>query len=122
MNRLLTLIFALLTSYAGAGDDPTVTEGLKRLDDVQKEAETWAAKQQSIARQRENDCLKAFGHKGFCACLNKELHWVLGFDGYIRIVTATPDQLSSVPTDERAVVDSAVRARELCVRRTVTPK
>lgn len=123
MNKLLALFVALLlSSYAAAGDDTKGGERMKQLHEIQKEAETWAAKQQSIARQRQTECLNAFGHKGFCSCLTRELHWVLGFDEYIRIVTATPDQLSSVPADERAVVESAVRAREVCVQRTVNPK
>lgn len=123
MNRLFAFVVVLLISYGhAAGDDQPMSERLKRLEEIEKEAETWAAKQQSIARQRENDCMSAFGHQAFCSCLNKELHWVLGFDSYVRIVTATPDQLSAVPSDERQVVETAIRAREVCVRRSVVPE
>jgi hypothetical protein len=83
-----------------------------------KEAETWAAKQNAIARQREHDCMSAFGSTAFCRCLNNELHWVLSFDSYIRIVTAPPNQLASVPVSEKPVVNSAIRAREVCVPRS----
>ena len=122
MKTFFVVFLVVFIPHAIAEDKAPLSEQLKRLDQSRKEAETWAAKEQSIARQRENDCFNAFGHKPFCTCLNKELHWILTFDSYVRIATATSDQLLSALGDERAVIDSAVRAREVCVRRTITPR
>lgn len=91
---------------------------MENLNQISKEADGWAARQHAIARERQQQCLDAFGHKLFCSCLNEELHWVLGFDSYIRIITApSTGAASDLLPDERAAIESVYMAREKCVKK-----
>jgi len=114
---LLAATFFSLLSSAALGEDEKTKEMLRELDRISEEAQSWSAKQRAIARARLNDCVSAFGNEEFCSCLNKELHWVLDFESYIRIITTPPGEISKdLKPDEELVVDSVYKAREKCVK------
>jgi hypothetical protein len=105
------------------GEDDRANEILRQLDTISKEAESWSAKQRAIARDRLIDCIDAFGNEEFCSCLNNELHWVLSFESYIRVITTAPKGISKdLEPDEKLVVDSVYKAREKCVKQSFEHK
>jgi len=123
-THFLILVFFVLVLPSGMCNAQDKNQELKtqkmmeRLNNISEEAEGWAAKQRAIARERQQQCFDAFGHKKFCSCLCDELHWVISFDTYIRIITApTTGAASELSPDERAVIDSVYKAREKCVEK-----
>jgi hypothetical protein len=70
-------------------------------------------------RQKRNQCVRAIGDRLLCGCLADELATGTSFAEYIRVVTATPDELgyADLSAGEREHVDSVVHARDVCVRR-----
>jgi hypothetical protein len=91
---------------------------MERLNQYSRESEGWVAKEHKISRERLQQCFEAFGHEGFCSCLNEELHWVLSFDSYIRIITApSAAAASDASPDERKAIESVYTAREKCVEK-----
>lgn len=120
----LLLVLALLLPIAVAAEEPTfdpestetARETLELLKKQGEEAESWADLQRTIARKRLNACMAAFGNRSFCKCLNEELHWVLDFDSYVRIVTSPGAEPKPQPASaEQRVVNSVFRAREQCI-------
>jgi hypothetical protein len=127
------ILVAMWSSVSWATDQATTPEAtsnplkkspdgsdveLQKLRGILQEGESWADLQRSVARQRLTACTAAFGNKVFCACLNANLHWVLGFDTYIRVITAPgsePDP--SARTEEQRAINSVFRSREKCVAR-----
>ena len=64
-------------------------EQLETLDKLRSAVEGMGQAIESIARKRRIACLKAFGHDGFCHCLNERLAIGVTFDVYIAAVTGT---------------------------------
>jgi 1-aminocyclopropane-1-carboxylate deaminase/D-cysteine desulfhydrase-like pyridoxal-dependent ACC family enzyme len=118
-KHLIGFLLVIVSSICNAQNENQELDTQKmmeHLNKISKEAEGWTAKQRTIARERQQQCLDAFGHKQFCSCLNEELHWVLGFDSYIRIITApTTSAASDSSPDEHAAIESVYKAREKCV-------
>ncbi len=118
---LIFLVLVITSGMCNAQDknqELKIQKMMEHLNQISEEAEGWAAKQRAIARERQQQCLDAFGHKQFCSCLSDELHWVIRFDTYIRIITApTTRAASKLSPDERAVIDSVYKAREKCIEK-----
>ena len=116
---LLIILLVLASSICSSQEkskDLDTKKMMERLSQISEDAEVWAAKQRTIARERYQQCFDAFGHEDFCSCINEELHWVLGFHSYIRIITAPSiGATSDASPDERAVIESVYKAREKCV-------
>jgi hypothetical protein len=71
----------------------------------------------TISRKRVAACTMAFGHSGFCECLDKNLGIGANFDLYISAVTKTKEEIEYTKLDAnlKALVDGALKAREQCV-------
>ena len=72
----------------------------------------------SMVEARVDDCLNAFGHTTYCECMDVRLAPGLPFMGYVHIVTKTRNEIgyNKLSDDEKAMVDSAYEAREICVK------
>lgn len=81
--------------------------------------ETDLAITSSMVEARVDDCLKAFGHATYCECMDARLAPGLPFLGYVHIVTKTKNEIgyNKLSNDEKAMVNSAYEAREMCVRK-----
>ena len=89
---------------------------LDNFDELSIGAEKWVAIKNEIARKRTQQCMDAFGYENFCSCLNRELHWVLGFDSYIQTITSPfTGAAPNASPDEKKAIESVYRAREKCV-------
>ena len=118
MRTLVTLLLACLAVNASAQSKQPPS--LRDLEKIQREGDSWSAKQGAIARERESACVSAFGHRKFCECLSSELHWVLSFDSYVRLISTSTQ--ASVTPDDKVLLDSARRSRERCVAKHVQQK
>ncbi|TCV82907.1 hypothetical protein [Sulfurirhabdus autotrophica] len=116
MRTIFVVVLLLLTAISAQAQDTSSSQRLQKLDKLQRESETWAAKQEGIARERKNACINAFGHREFCECLSQELHWIITFENYIGAVTI-PSAYVPVNSDEKSIIASASRARSVCVAR-----
>ncbi len=118
---LICILLIIVSGICNAQDkkkEIDTSKMLEQLNQISEEADGWVAKQNAIARERKQQCIDAFGHEQFCSCLSEKLHWVLGFDSYIRIITApTTGVASDVSPDERAAIESVYKAREKCVEK-----
>lgn len=76
----------------------------------------------SMTRQKESDCLKAFGSQNFCKCLSENLPVPVSFELYVTIVTTPKDKLgySELDQENKDVVDVTINAREKCVKKQST--
>ena len=61
--------------------------------------------------------MMAFGHEGFCLCLNNKLAIGLNFDGYITAVTRSKADLGypKLSLENKTLIDGALSTREACV-------
>lgn len=132
MHRLLSrhLCFVALWALSVSAAEPGAGPDERTLVDLMTEAELVEAIKRegfpgdqflATARQNGEDryykCMQTFGHKTFCECLEKQLPWVLRFDTYVRMVTATPRELASPRMDSgyRGLIDHAIAVRNICV-------
>lgn len=91
-------------------------EFLESLPEIGKQAPSWVELELTISRNRVNACMAAIGHRQFCNCLNSELHWILGFDSYVRIIMSPDARPNPQPTtDEERAVNTVFSARERCI-------
>lgn len=69
-----------------------------------------------ISRQKNLDCLKAFGDKIFCQCLSDKSPVGVSFIDYIQIVTNSKESLgySKADNEAKALIDNSLKAREDC--------
>jgi hypothetical protein len=121
----LMLLILPITVFAEEGkqaDIDKAKQGLEKLYQIREQGEVWAARQKTISRERYQQCYSAFGHKSFCQCLSGQLHWVLGFDSYINIITASSAEIEAANDEERVLIDSVYKAREYCVDKHIQTK
>ena len=92
------------------GGTPASDPGFKALDTL--------AELKKISDERHAACLKSFGHKRFCNCLNGRLTLDLTFDDYIVLVTRTRDDPAyrSLPEEKQKLADAAAGARDQCMK------
>lgn len=91
---------------------------LEKLKSLAQQAEAWADLEKSISRERVSACMAAFGDPSFCECLNENLHWIVRFETYIRVITAPEARpRPAAESDESQAINSIFRAREQCVAR-----
>ena len=126
MNQyLLALILAISTFSAfgevGSGQGkPRTKEQIDQLEagtNALEALKNLKSSFESKMRARGNNCRKAFGHEQFCECLNSKLVVGLSFLDYVLVITNTKDDIGykDMPEEQRGVVDSAYRVRDLCV-------
>ena len=123
MERLITRISAtalavLLTGSVHAEDETgrKLQDTLQKLEAVQSEADSWAALEKATSRDRVRACEAAIGSAPFCSCLNKGLNWAIGFETYVRVISAADAHPNPGATDSEGVaINSIFRAREKCV-------
>jgi hypothetical protein len=128
-QMLVGVIVALSAAGQATGQadrKPPTKEQLERrkqVDDLQSTANATLQTIDDISRKRLTACIMAFGHEGFCNCLNKKLSIYLDFEAYIRVVTRSKADLGydKLPTDGQKLVDGAVKARETCVATVWAP-
>jgi len=104
------LLIAIRTAAAdGSGQYPDLRPGFKALDTL--------AELKAISDARNAACMKAFGDKRFCICLNGRLTLDLSFDDYIVLVTKTADDPAylSLPVEKRELLDEVTAVRDRCV-------
>ena len=102
---------------------PPSIEELEQLESILRgeklidELEILRKSMKDMWAERRYDCLKAFGHREFCSCLNDNLSAFLTFDDYIISVTESKEELNyqSRAEDERNLIDNAIRVRDECV-------
>lgn len=122
---LLILLAAVQAASAGDSGSPATPAPARRYEDLRpgfKALDTLAAlKAQSDARQAA--CMKAFGERRFCVCLNGRLTLDLSFDDYIVLVTKTRDDPAwqALPAEKRGLADEAAAVRDRCVDGTGGP-
>lgn len=116
---LLLMIVACRTAVADNtvpdAPPPTGTQledlrpGFKALDTL--------AELKAISDARNAACMKAFGDKRFCVCLNGRLTLDLNFDDYIVLITKTTDDpvYRSLPVEKRDLLNEVTSVRDRCV-------
>jgi len=94
-----------------------VEEGIQALDAINQMRITMEAMIEYHENEFQSVCLKAIGHSGLCACLERLTPTVVGFVVYAQIVTSTRDKLGyeNLGADGKALVDTTRAARDACV-------
>lgn len=80
-----------------------------------QEGERWADMERANARKRSADCMAAFGNERFCSCLNTNVHFLVDFETYVRVVTSDTRPVPAPKTEEERLINTIFRAREVCV-------
>jgi hypothetical protein len=83
---------------------------VRKLDEL-------TAQMDEMTRTRELDCLKAFGRKPFCHCINEKLPVVLSFSEYVSITTRSKEAngYEKLSPDLREAYDRVTSIRNHCV-------
>jgi len=94
-------------------------EQLQQDDDFLKLMDKMKVVEERMSQNKRYNCIKAFGHAGFCNCLIDELPVGLSFKDYIIIVTSTKEELGydKLSKDDKKMVDKVITARDLCVHK-----
>lgn len=126
MKSPMLVVIAAFASLASAEEPqqakkPMTREQAEQIEALEAAQDSLKELMQAvdgITRERRFACIKAFGHRAFCECLNENMAVGVSFDDYIVAITRTDEQLSysSLPDDKRTLIDSARRTREQCVK------
>ena len=78
---------------------------------------------QQRTKRKELLCMKAFGHKVFCACLAHESPVGVTFEQYLTIVITARDEMnySGLKDEDKTLVDNSRRARDVCAEQAFKP-
>lgn len=123
-SMIIAILFSIIiVGYAHSektNNKPWTKEQIETIEEGEKIGEQLNSllnQSKSMMRERHTDCIKAFGHDKFCSCLNENLAIYLSFKDYIVITINTKEELnySSLPEDEKEVIDKAINVREQCV-------
>ena len=89
-------------------------DSLDKAIDATKELELLIER---VSRQKFSDCMKAFGNQKFCQCLREKSPIGVNFAGYVKVATATKDELgySKADLETKGLIDNTLKAREACV-------
>lgn len=119
---LMTVVFAacLITGNAVASKQDLTIEEIEEkqdLNDFIDIAEDVMVKSRDKSDERYIKCLKSFGHTGFCGCIQDELPGYQSFDSYFFIITTDKNELnySELEGDDKSLIDSTHKARDVCV-------
>ena len=74
---------------------------------------------EETVERKKMDCMRAFGHNGFCECLCAELPWTLFFSQYIKIVISPKEELyyDTMTEDDKKLYYIVYSARNKCVEK-----
>jgi hypothetical protein len=122
---LLIIFFLSSLAYAEEPKKPSTIKELETLESIETgqtifdKMEELKDSMKKMWTERYYDCLKAFGNKEFCSCLNDNLSAFLTFSDYMMTVTHTKEELDykSRSKDERTLIDNAIRIRNQCVEK-----
>jgi hypothetical protein len=78
------------------------------------EGQRWADMERANTRKRSADCIAAFGQEHFCNCLNDNVHFLVDFETYVRVVTSDAKPIPKPATEEERLINTIFRAREVC--------
>ena len=122
MKKLLALILILFTT-------PCFGE-IKTIDQIEVEnenkyiiesLETMLHQVETNVRKNTAACIKAFGHNGFCKCINDNLPLDFSFDNYIAITTKTKEQnqYENLEDDIKEAYNNTIKVRDQCVEQQI---
>lgn len=116
----LTLATPVLPQEPPKAGQPLTKEQIERLEggfNAREELDSLKKSMDAIIRKRGINCIKAFGHDRFCKCLNENLSVGLTFQDYVGVITNTKDELNyvSLSTEQKKMVDNAIKTRDQCV-------
>ena len=97
---------------------PLTIEQIDQLESRRKtERKTIWGLMTSHFHARNVSCIKAFAHVRYCRCLGEKLPAILSFEAYVKIITATKDELhySAKTAEENKLIDYTTKVREQCV-------
>lgn len=124
---LLVVVILAGASPTTPSPSPTATrvptredlQAVDQVDDAIRTLKAYDAEMEAITEKRWTSCMKAFGHKTFCACLRDEAGAGLSFDEYVLATTRSDEELGykSLERTERGMIDNARDVREKCVRK-----
>ena len=113
---LLILGYLLLAPPLHAQDD--MQEKIRLLELQIQELKTLKA-QQTVGKQKAEQCLKAVGRDKFCNCIGENLPAAISFEQYIHTMVTSKEELgySAMPPEQRKMVDATLETREKCVEK-----
>jgi hypothetical protein len=118
MRRLVLALVPLMLSTLAVAQEALP----KTIADVERDefllGGTVLERLQRSAKEKSLQCLKAFPHEQFCACLGEQLPLVLTIAQYAAIVSTPREELDSAASseDERKLIEVTFTAREQCAR------
>ena len=119
MRRLvLTVLPLVLSAFAVAQDSPPKTIADLERDQFLLGGTLWERIERS-SKEKSLECMKAFPHAQFCACLGEQLPLVLTVAQYVAIVTTPRERLEAAiaTDDEKRVIEVTFAAREQCANK-----
>ena len=122
-QKLLIVVIIVVLSAASSvlGQDtqqePTNLQQLDQQLIDQQLIDQFHGRTNLATEGRYYDCMKTFGHEGFCSCLRDRAPAISTFDLYVQVVTSTKEELEydSLDLDWQELVDGAIATREECV-------
>lgn len=92
-------------------------EQLRALDELQGSLDRLKVAGDALIKEKFYDCVKSFDYP-FCECLRDNLPVGVGFQTYVRIITANKQDLNyaQLNPEDKKMVDVTYQAREKCVR------
>jgi hypothetical protein len=121
---IMLFVVGSISSMSNAGENKSINqetevERLNKIEGYEKlnsSIDEMRVLVERISRQKNLDCLKAFGDKRFCQCLSDKSPVGISFIEYIQIVTNSKENLEYSKADKegKALIDNTLKAREDC--------
>jgi len=120
MKKILAVICLLVTHGYSIADSSKTIESIEKQQAYEKvisDLEKFENQFTDFAQERELNCIKAFGHKEFCACVFNEMPIAWSFSQYIAITTKPKEKLGYNKFDKeyKEVFDKVRPIRNKCV-------
>jgi hypothetical protein len=77
--------------------------------------------QQSVKKQKTDQCLRAVGREKFCNCIGETLPASVSFEQYVHTMISSKEELgySALTPEQKKTIDATVEAREKCVEKGI---
>lgn len=118
IRRLPLMLLGCLLLATPLHAQDSMQEKIQQLEQQIQELKELKA-QQSVAKQKTEQCLKAVGRDKFCICIGEKLPVEVSFEQYIHTLVTTKEELgyAAMPPEQKKMIDATLEAREKCVEK-----
>ncbi len=122
--QIIFLCFVIVLPLQAYADDKSnipsldTQENLQKFDRVFNAIDEAKAFVENSTKEKNAQCLKAFGSQEFCKCITNKFPVGITFIGYVNVTALTKEELGykTLPAEDKKLIDNTRKARDECVK------